>query len=307
MNKDRTRPAKRGRPKSVKPRETAATAAQHCTYDVGGRPCGVPISKLEPFCIRHLQPAATVGEIVEREALGREAAAKLREELKVTETLETMPVSGNADAEAMRMVLESQGVAPEKRAPRRQAPPAPASADEQAQEMVWQYAVAEKQAMADRVKRRRARGSGEFAGTPETISASLHIPEMTDPTAMVDSQGKSLVKPGYKARWVSCRDMSGKGSSSKVDYFKRALGAEEVMGEDGKPYRSIFGDSHRAMQIPIERWAAYILKKSQTGAFDPSKRYAELAHQKADEINASVGRRAVGIVEMDEHGDKRWD
>lgn len=314
MNKSGTTTGKRGRPKGSKAsvRETAATAAFHCTFEEDGRPCGAPISKREAFCIRHIGAAPSVGEFIERQALGAAAAARLREELNVDETtkLETLPDPPvNEDAAAMAMVLEAVGQGP---APERKPRPArntngAEEQNRQAQELVWELARLEKERMQERQQSRQRRGSKELPPSAAQIEALLHIPDLPDPTAMVDSSGKSLVKPGYKARWVSLRDMAGNASTSRLDYFKAALGAEDVLGEDGKPFKNHWGKTMRAVQIPLARWAAWILKNSTGGAYDPSRRMADMAYSSAEMLNSEAGRHAVSIIEKDEHGDKRGD
>jgi hypothetical protein len=78
--------------------------------------------------------------------------------------------------------------------------------------------------------------------------------DVIDPSPMVDSNRKSLVKDGYVGRWVR---------ADNERRIKRILelGGEDVIGEDGNPLAGLLG---RAIQVPEEKWDEFSRSTSPT-------------------------------------------
>lgn len=311
MSVELSRPARKpGRPKKVKPlRDVAAKPVRTCPFVENGEKCGAYISHHEKFCINHSVPAATPAEMVEKQVLGEEAAARLREELRVNETTRDMaakaadPQPVSQEAEVMARVLEmarEQGKAP-KAAPAPKPRPAKAeSPDEVAHRMVVEMVAKQKAEMEERASRRRGQGPAEaYATGRAAMSISTHFPELPDMSAMVDSEGKSLVPPGYTGRWIRTKDSSGKPSNRRLNEFRAMLGAVDVKDENGEPLE---GDLGKAVMFTNEARARWILHKSDPGAFDVAARQAEMAYESADTINRQIGRSAVQVLPREDHG-----
>ncbi len=161
--------------------------------------------------------------------------------------------------------------------------------------------AAERQEAARRQERRQgAAGQPAQSATGRAAMAlTAYFPEMPDLAAMTDSEGNSLVKPGWVPRWVRMKDLEGKPSERRLRMF-RAWGAEDVLDETGKPLVDILG---KAVQLPPERYAARVLRSSQTGAFDDNPMTEQLMEQ-MEGFNRQVGYRAGAVLPREAHGSR---
>ncbi len=99
-------------------------------------------------------------------------------------------------------------------------------------------------------------------------------------------------------RWVATADWNDRPTEHKVAEWED-YGAEFVTDEKGRPIEGRFGV---AMQLPTEQYAARMLDRTPTGAFqrDDSLQHADAI---ADIINRKTGvEDAVRVVAERDHG-----
>jgi hypothetical protein len=134
------------------------------------------------------------------------------------------------------------------------------------------------------------------------MSLAAYMPEFDDPAAMVDSNGNSLVRPGWIPRWVRDKDEDGRPNTRRLRAFL-AQGAQHVLDEDG---RKLIGRLGMAVQMPPEVYAARVLRNSSTGAFD-SNPAVQNAMDAAEATNRMAGRKVVDVRPAADHGSRRGE
>lgn len=276
-----------------------------CGYQCGEERCGEIVKASQPYCSRHSLARATAEQTAEAVLLGPEQAAALRAALGLEEAeddgMEMEDWVPTQDAEEwvepappVKAKKAAKGRAPEPEPEPRPGEDPVAFATRLALEQ-----VAERQ-RADLEDRQARRGEGALRMSPTDqvrMGLSPYFPVLPDMAEMVDSEGKSLVKPGWVPRWVRTRDTEGRPTSRRLRQFY-LMGALDVLDEEGKPLEDILG---KAIQIPPQAYAAWILHKSSSGAFDGSP-YVANAEQLAGDINRKARRQIISVRPMGDHG-----
>lgn len=125
----------------------------------------------------------------------------------------------------------------------------------------------------------------------------MDLTEIRDPKT-----GRTLVKPGYQARWVKEVDEQGNPCDHRIEEMK-AYGYEVIRTSTGEPLRGIFGV---AMQARIEDYAKRIAINMPVGALDRNALLAD-ADEAIRETNRRAGERVVGWVKEPDHKRERFE
>jgi hypothetical protein len=257
--------------------------APFCTYQNGTDRCSRYAVGTSGFCTQHAQPGMSPAAAAEANAFGREVAEAMRQELDVE--LDVVGQDVNT------------GPAPDPD------DEVPAAARENPIRYAMDMALREVAKAYAEENERRANGRADQPMSPTDrarMTLSAYMPELDDPAAMVDGNGRSLVRPGWIPRWVRDRDDDGRPNGRRLRGFL-AQGAEEVLDADGRP---LVGRLGRAVQIPPQVYAARVLRHSPSGAFD-TQALADQTANMVESVNSTAGRRVLDARPGPEHG-SRW-
>lgn len=141
-------------------------------------------------------------------------------------------------------------------------------------------------------------------GDPEAARRPMRVltrRQRPDPTRIIDPVTKlppASLRPDFVQRWVATVDWNDRPTEHKVAEWED-YGAEFVTDDKGRPIESRYGV---AMQLPPEQYAARMLDRTPTGAFQRDD-HLQHADAIADMINRKTGHDdAVRIVAERDHG-----
>lgn len=234
------------------------------------------------------------------------AALKAKRELKAQMAAEEAPHE-DPDFVANRLADDARGV--QRHDPQ---PPPPAYVDpqgdpdiESSKLVVQMLQDEQRKAEAERAKRppnsRQSLRETNLGRIP--VEMRIEMPKMPDALAFEDDDGTSLLKKGYRGRWVRIKDDLDQHSENTLRVRRmRAWGGEVVMKADGTPLKM---ETLIAMQLPILADAKRIIAASRSGAYDA---VGQLSNS-ADKLNSDFSKRhygaSQGVIQVEpisEHG-----